>query len=105
MATASSGNKKSLVPIDNSDLEHLDEDSKKEMAGGSTLRFDEVWENFDEYFAKYPHAYREVTKTDRYIFVNDTKDRIAMNMGHYLHNKAKRILFELLQRNIESWWD
>lgn len=94
-----------FVPIDNSDLENLDDDIKKEMSGGSTLRVEDVWENFDEYFAKYPHAYREVTKTDTYIFVNDSKNRIAMNMGHYLHNKAKRILFELLQRNIESWWD
>jgi hypothetical protein len=59
---------------------------------------------FDDYFKKYPHAYREVTKTDKYIFNNDTKMHIAMNMGHYMHNKANDILFKLLRQNIERWW-
>ena len=78
---------------------------REEMEGGSTLRIEEISENFDDYFKKYPHAYREVTKTDSYIFVNDTKNRIAMNMGHYLHNKANRILFKILENNIQKWWD
>ena len=63
------------------------------------------WEKFDDYLAKYPHAYREVTKTDRYIFDNDSKQNIAMNVGYYLHKKANRILFKLLERHLESWWD
>jgi hypothetical protein len=93
-----------FVPIDNSDLEDLDDDIKKEMSGSTTLHFDEIWENFDEFFAKYPHAYREVTKTDTYILTNDSKEKIAMNMGYYLHRKANRILFTLLERNITNWW-
>ena len=71
----------------------------------STVETTELWEKFDDYFAKYPHAYREVTKTDRYIFDNDSKQKIAMNMGYYLHKKANRILFKLLERHLESWWD
>ena len=71
----------------------------------STVETTELWERFDDYFAKYPHAYREVTKTDRYIFDNDSKQKIAMNMGYYLHKKANRILFKLLERHLESWWD
>jgi hypothetical protein len=94
-----------FVPIDDSDLEGLDEETKRDMSGSSRVHIQEIFENFDEYFTKYPHAYREVTKTPRYIFDNIDKQRIAMNMGYYLHNKARRILFELLQRNIERWWD
>lgn len=70
-----------------------------------SLRIEEVSERFDEYFAKYPHAYREVTKTDKYIFDNNSKQTIAMNMGYYLHKKAKHLLFALLEQHIESWWD
>jgi hypothetical protein len=94
-----------FVPISNEDLNDMDDDSKKVMKGGSTLQHQEIWENFDNYFAKYPHAYREVTKTDTYILTNDSKEKIAMNMGYYLHRKANRILFMLLERNITNWWD
>jgi len=65
----------------------------------------ELSENFDDYFAKYPHAYREVTKSDKYIFENDTKEKIAMNMGYYLDKKANRILFKMLETHLRSWWD
>ena len=71
----------------------------------SRLEINELSEKFDEYFAKYKHAYREVTKSDKYIFENDSKIKIAMNMGRYLSDKADRILFSLMERNIKKWWD
>ena len=92
-------------PISKEDLAVMGDDMRGELEGCSTLRFETLWENFDEFFAKYPHAYREVTKTDKYIFDNDSKQTIAMNMGYYLHEKANRILFTLLQRYLQTWWD
>jgi hypothetical protein len=92
-------------PIAKEDLEDMGDEMKKNSADCLTLRIEMIWEKFDEFFAKYPHAYREVTKTDKYIFDNDTKEKIAMNMGYYLHEKANRILFKLLERNIQTWWD
>lgn len=68
---------------------------------GETVLFD----NFDKYFKKYKHAYREVTKTEKYVFENDTKQKIAMNIGIYLHNKAKHIFFRLLEHNIDKFSD
>jgi hypothetical protein len=62
-------------------------------------------DNFNAYFKKYAHAYREVTKTDKYVFENDTKTKIAMNMGIYLHAKAKRIFFKLLDHNFDKFSD
>lgn len=94
-----------FVPLSNDDMNDMDDEMKKEMEGGSTMHFHDVWENFDDYFAKYPHAYREVTKTHKYILDNDSKQSIAMNIGYYLHNKAKRILFEILKEHTEKWWD
>jgi hypothetical protein len=31
--------------------------------------------------------------------------KIALKMGNHLHNKCKRILFKLIEENIEKWWD
>lgn len=64
-----------------------------------------ILDNFEAYFKKYPHAYREVTKRDKYVFENDTKTKIAMNIGIYLHNKATRLFFRLLNHNIEKFSD
>jgi hypothetical protein len=91
-------------PISKEDLESIGDD----VNYGSELKtvtMTTVWEDFDSFFAKYPHAYREVTKQDKYFFDNDTKQRIAMNMGIYMDEKANRILFTLLQRYIKTWWD
>ena len=71
----------------------------------SRMESREIWEKYDDYFAKYPHAYREVTKTDKYIFENDSKQKIAMNMGYYLDKKANRLLFKMLETHLRSWWD
>jgi hypothetical protein len=95
-----------FVAISQEDIDDIDdEDLKVDMKGASTLHIQEIWEKYDDYFAKYPHAYREVTKTDKYIFENDSKQHIAMNMGYYLDKKANRILFAMLETYLRSWWD
>jgi len=77
----------------------------KDNPGYSTMETQEIWEKYNDYFAKYPHAYREVTKTDKYIFQNDSKQTIAMNMGYYMDKKANRVLFKMLETHLKSWWD
>jgi phage gp16-like protein len=77
----------------------------KSHPGYYEMKSNDIWEIYDEYFKKYPHAYCEVTKTDKYIFENDTKQTIAMNMGHYLHKKANRILFKMMEEYLQTWWD
>jgi hypothetical protein len=95
-----------FIPISQEDIDAIDDvDLKTDMKGASTLHSNEIWEKYDEYFAKYPHAYREVTKSDKYIFDNDSKQKIAMNMGYYLDTKANRILFKMLETHLRSWWD
>jgi len=92
-------------PITKEDLKDIGDEVHDNMRGCSTLIIETLSEDFDSFFAKYPHAYREVTKTDKYIFDNNTKRTIAMNMGYYLHEKANRILFTLLQRYLQTWWN
>jgi hypothetical protein len=35
----------------------------------------------------------------------DAKQRIAMNIGRYNHERARKLLFKIMEENIEGWWD
>jgi hypothetical protein len=35
----------------------------------------------------------------------ETKQVIAMNIGHINHNRARKLLFNILESQIEGWWD
>jgi hypothetical protein len=81
--------------------------------GYSTLNMDIISERFNEYFKKYPLVYKKVL-TDKKLQIfnidladDDSKkdERIAMNMGHYNHNRARKLLFKIMEENIEGWWD
>ncbi len=91
-------------------MEYMDycEDSfdfvDSDTPGCSELKITPISEKFDEYFVKRKTAYRHVMENGG-TFGNEDKKRIAMSMGHYQHEKARRILFTLLERNIANWWD
>jgi hypothetical protein len=91
------------VPIGD-DLENIDVDHDENF-DFKRLEILLKEESFDLYFAKYKRAYKEVTKTETYIFRNDTKNKIAMNISFYNHNKARKLLFKILESQIERWWD
>ena len=73
--------------------------------GFKTLKSTELSENFDDYFAKHKAAYKRVLIGKDVVFKNDTKYHIAMNIGMFNHNQARKLLFSLIERHIESWWD
>jgi len=35
----------------------------------------------------------------------DDKQVIAMNIAHINHDRARKLLFKLMEENIERWWD
>ena len=35
----------------------------------------------------------------------DNKQIIAMNIGHINHDRARKLLFKIMEESIESWWD
>jgi hypothetical protein len=78
--------------------------------GYSTWESRLLEENFDEYFLKYPRIYDRVMKGEG-VFTLDGKDsedikqRIAMNIGQINHERARKLLFKLMEQNIEKWWD
>ena len=76
--------------------------------GYSTWESKLLEENFDDYFAKYPLIYKRVLNGEG-IFklegTDDDKQRIAMNIAHINHDRARKLLFKLMEQNIEGWWD
>jgi hypothetical protein len=85
---------------------HWFEPADKE--GYSTWESRELEENFDDYFAKYPLIYKRVMN-DEGVFNRegreDDKHIIAMNIAHINHDRARKLLFKLIEQHIEGWWD
>jgi hypothetical protein len=65
-------------------------------------------ENFDDYFKKYPLIYKRVMNGEG-IFNREGREEdkhlIAMNIGHINHDRARKLLFKIMEENIEGWWD
>ena len=65
-------------------------------------------ENFDDYFKKYPLIYKRVLAGEG-VFDREGREEdkqiIAMNIGHINHDRARKLLFQLMEQNIERWWD
>ena len=80
----------------------------EDKPGYSTWESKEIYEHFDVYFAKYPLIYKRVMNGEG-IFklegTDDDKQRIAMNIAHINHDRARKLLFKLMEQNIERWWD
>ena len=79
----------------------------EDKEGYSTWESKELEENFDEYFAKYPLIYKRVLNGEGWLKIEDEndKDRIASNIAHINHDRARKLLFKIIEQNIEKWWD
>jgi hypothetical protein len=65
-------------------------------------------ENFNDYFKKYPLIHKRVLAGEGPINRKGRKkDKqvIAMNIAHINHDRARKLLFKLMEQNIERWWD
>lgn len=76
--------------------------------GYSSWESKQLEENFEDYFAKYPLIYKRVINGEG-IFklegTDDDKQRIAMNIAHINHDRARKLLFKIMEQQIERWWD
>lgn len=78
--------------------------------GCKQLEIEEISNNLQEYFEKYPLVYKkaieEINKEkERYFDVNIDDKFIAIHMGRLREEKAHYLAFELINRNIRKWWD
>lgn len=65
----------------------------------SEMDFETTRDDLNSYFKKYPNSYK------RAIFKSSNRQQTAMIMGFERHEKAKRLLYKLLSKNLEGWWD
>ena len=82
----------------------------KDNSGNSLYNSQEVWEKYDEYFKKYKLVYQRVLKGEGPFTLDgrdesDMKRIIAMNIAHMNHDRARKLLFKIMEENIEGWWD
>ena len=85
--------------------EFLDIDDKPDY---KQLEIHVISEDFDPYFAKYSRVYKQILAGKINTGINfDPSDRkyIAFAISHYNEERCKRILFKMLERNLEKLWD
>lgn len=92
--------------MDYEKTKHWFEPSDKE--GFSIWKSHQLEENFDDYFAKYPLIYKRVMNGEG-VFGRDGREDdkhvIASNMAHINHDRARKLLFKLMEQEIERWWN
>jgi len=75
-----------------------------DMGDYSTLETEQIWENFDEYFKKYPLIYKRVLNGEG-IFGLESKKYIAMNIGNINQQRAQDLLFKIMNERVKFWWE
>jgi hypothetical protein len=91
-------------------LDVTDKDNIPEKYKGSKrLEIELVSENFDDYFKKYPIQYKKVLsgEVNRFISELGEKDKkiIAMEIAHENQDRCRKLLFKIMEKHIEGWWD
>jgi hypothetical protein len=80
----------------------------KDNSQYSTWESENIWEKYDDYFKKYPNIYRRVLNGEGFAPIKgreDDKHFIAMSIGHINQDRAHKLLFKIMERNIRGWWD
>jgi hypothetical protein len=65
------------------------------------MKLDIISERYDEYLSKYKSSVRKVLKDEGII----DKDVLCMLVAKHNQEKARKLLFNMLQEKIERWWD
>jgi hypothetical protein len=69
----------------------------KEHPGYYELDIVQESEHFNEYFKKYPRIYNQVKTKDKY--------KTALTIANINEKRAHKLLFKILEENIQRWWD
>jgi hypothetical protein len=73
-----------------------------------TWQSENVWEKYDDFFKKYPLIYKRVINGEG-VFNRkgreDDKKIIAMNISKINQDRARKLLFKIIESEIEGWWD
>ena len=71
-----------------------------------------IEDNLDEYFKKYPRQYKQVQLGKiNYFDIPGTspKDKarktIAMEIAYHNQDKSRKLLYKIMERHIDGWWN
>lgn len=78
------------------------EDKDKNGDPYYTIHSEIIEDNLDSYFKKYPLTYKRVIAK---LGSNSDRSQIALYIGKENHERAKRLLFNILNKHIENWWE
>jgi hypothetical protein len=67
--------------------------------------FDVKRDDTEQFVKKYSHALRRAKKDSRFksYFEGDRNGGLAVSIVR--HEKARKLLFKILEQRIERWWD
>lgn len=79
----------------------------EDTPGSSIWNSEIIWEKYDDYFKKYPLVYKRVMNGEGFTSLEgreDDKHVIAMCIAHLNHERARKLLFKIMESEIEKWW-
>ena len=83
-------------------IEAIQEDKYQTEAYTDLLTHSDV----EKYLESHKNTTLKVLTNKKYQWYrNDNRNLVAINVGIYKHQQAKRILFTMLERYIEHWWE
>ena len=94
------------------DMEYLDYQETEWTDDLRIIRSKIVSDNLEDYLAKYPRQYKRLlngeintfgARTKQEYF--DNKELASIIISHENQDRSRKLLFKLLERNIERWWD
>lgn len=82
----------------------------QDKKGFSQVNIEMIKDNFDDYFKKYPLIYKRVLRGEGRFTLHgrdkkEIRKIIAMNIAHINQDRARKLLFKIMESEIESWWD
>jgi hypothetical protein len=73
--------------------------------GTRSLEFDDVRNDLTIYLSKYPNDKRRTLKSKRADNVGDSDKSLSILVAFMRHERARKLLFDIIQDRIERWWD
>jgi hypothetical protein len=82
----------------------------EDKPGYSEININTISEDFDSYFRKFPTWHKRAIifiKENQKRFTTDHNDKklVAMIMGDLRQEKAKDLVFRIMSKKINRWWD
>lgn len=69
-----------------------------------TIEYNLVSDTLNDYFTKYKGTVRRVCKERKYDMVVD-KQKLAFNVAIHNQQRCRKLLFTILERYSDGWWD